>query len=165
MRLKNILIVAISLLFTSQICAKQKEKIPDFSGRWALTELLCERDLYMVTNYVFKQKGNKVWGAYDGGASAGKGLDEGRIKGIIKENRLFIQECSILDEDKNRLDKCSEYSGPHYYFVKDRNVLKRYSISYIKYENYDEQEKREKPDIFYRDIRNKTIPLKKIGNC
>ena len=87
MRLKNILIVAISLLFTSQICAKQKEKIPDFSGRWALTELLCERDLYMVTNYVFKQKGNKVWGADDGGASAGKGLDEGRIKGIIKENR------------------------------------------------------------------------------
>ena len=56
MKLKNILIVAISLLFTSQIYAKQKEKIPDFSGRWALTELLCERDLYMVTNYVFNKR-------------------------------------------------------------------------------------------------------------
>ena len=165
MRLKNILIVAMGLLFALQIHAKQKEKNPDFSGDWVITEFFCEYGWYASGNYIFKQRGNKVWGTYTGGASAGKGLDEGKVKGIVKGNRLFIQTCSMLDEDKKLLNKCSEYSGPYYYFTKENNILKQYSISYIKYKDYREQERREKPSIFYRYRKNKLTPIKKIGNC
>ena len=54
MRLKNILIIAIGLLFTSPIYAKQKEKIPDFSGKWESTADFCSFRAYH--SYKLKQK-------------------------------------------------------------------------------------------------------------
>ena len=54
MRLKNILIIAIGLLFTSPIYAKQKEKIPDFSGEWESIADFCSFRAYH--SYKLKQK-------------------------------------------------------------------------------------------------------------
>ncbi len=169
MNVKKIAFITTSLLgllFTSQIFAKQKEKIPDFSGHWGFVELLCERDLYMAENYVFKQKGHKVWGTYNGGASAGKGYDEGKVRGVIKGNRLFIQECSTPDEYRTLIDVCPKYSHIYYFFVKkNNNTLKRYFI-YKKYNNdYSQLERKGKPDMFYRDRKNKPASVKKIGGC
>ena len=92
MRLKNILIIAIGLLFTSPMYAKQKEKIPDFSGEWESASDFCWFEFYQV--YKLKQKNDTVSGYFNVGATVGKGGDWGRVKGKIRHGKLFIRECS-----------------------------------------------------------------------
>ena len=51
---KKIVFITISLLFALQVCAKQKEKIPDFSGEWESIADFCSFRAYH--SYKLKQK-------------------------------------------------------------------------------------------------------------
>lgn len=160
MRLKNILIIAIGLLFTSPMYAKQKEKIPDFSGEWESASDFCWFEFYQV--YKLKQKNDTVSGYFNAGATVGKGGDWGRVKGKIRHGKLFIRECST--SGTNTPFVCPKYSPELEFLVKKGTILlKRNNEKYSpKIEEHEE-----KPYIFYKNYNNEKdfMPLIQKKHC
>ena len=160
MRLKNILIIAIGLLFTSPMHAKQKEKIPDFSGEWESASDFCWFEFYQV--YKLKQKNDTVSGYFNAGATVGKGGDRGRVKGKIRHGKLFIRECST--SGTNTPFVCPKFSPELEFLVKKGTILLKYNNEKYspKIEGYEE-----KSYIFYKNYNNKKdfMPLIQKRHC
>lgn len=105
-------------------------KIPDFSGSWSYYEDRCSYEF--SENFNFVQRGNKVTGIYATGTNNSSGGMMGKLRGIVKGNKLFIRICSDKSiEPSNNSPTCPKY-GERYdsYFVqKGKNTL-------IKYESF-----------------------------
>ena len=160
MRLKNILIIAIDLLFASPIYAKQKEKIPDFSGHWESAADFCSFQSYH--SYKLKQKKDTVTGYFESSESLGQGADWGRVKGKIRHGKLFIQICSMRGADD--IFSCSKYSPTFNFLVKKGTILLKYdNKKYLsKVEGYEEE-----PYMLYKNFKNekKFIPPVQKMRC
>lgn len=148
MKLRNIWLVAMSLLLISQVHAKQKEKIPDFSGNWESIADFCSFRVYH--SYKLKQKKYTVAGYFSAGASKGQGGEWGRVKGEIRHGKLFIRECSM--SGTNTPFACPKYSPAFYFLIKHRIFLLKYDnekdLSKVK--SYEAE-----PYILYKNKKNK----------
>ena len=162
MRLKNILIIAIGLLFTSPIYAKQKEKIPDFSGEWESIADFCSFRAYH--SYKLKQKKDTVTGYFNAGASKGQGGDWGRVKGKIRHGKLFIRECNT--SGTNDIYACPKYSPAFNFLVKKGTILLRYDNEKYSVLTKEEEEKfKDVPYILYKKYKKNYMPPVQKMNC
>ena len=158
MKLRNIWLVAMSLLLISQVHAKQKEKIPDFSGSWGSTADFCSFQSYH--SYKLKQKKDTVTGFFESSESLGQGADWGRVKGKVRDGKLFIKICSTRSMDD--IFACPKYSPYFNFLVKNGAVLLRYdNEKYLSKVNGYEEE----PYVLYKNFKNEkkfTSPIQRM---
>ena len=162
MKLKNILIFAMGLLLISQVYAKQKEKIPDFSGSWESIADFCSFRAYH--SYKLRQKKDTVTGYFEGGASKGQGADWGRVKGKIRHGKLFIKECST--SGTNDIFACPKYSPAFNFLIRKGMVLLRYDDEKYSVLTKEERKKfKDEPFIFYKKSKKNYMPPVQKMNC
>lgn len=159
---KKIVFVTISLLFALQVCAKQKEKIPDFSGEWESIADFCSFRAYH--SYKLKQKKDTVTGYFNAGASKGQGGDWGRVKGKIRHGKLFIRECST--SETNDIYACPKYSPEFKFLVKKRKVILRYhNPKYSVLTKEQRKETKDNPFVLYKIYKKNYIPPVQKMHC
>ena len=103
-------------------------KIPDFSGSWSYYEDRCSYEF--SANFDFVQRGNRVTGVYSVGTTMAGGGVMGKLRGVVKGNKLFIRICSnkYIEPSLNS-PTCPKY-GKRYdaYFVrKGKDILIKYN--------------------------------------
>ncbi len=103
-------------------------KVPDFSGSWSYYEDRCSYEF--SANFDFVQRGNRVTGIYSVGTTMAGGGVMGKLRGVIKGNKLFIRICSnkYIEPSLNS-PTCPKY-GKRYdaYFVrKGKDILIKYN--------------------------------------
>lgn len=120
---KKLLLITLLSVFSLPTLGKK----PDFSGEWYYHTTNDSRE-YMG-NFIFKQRGNMIVGEWAEGSPQGMG-DTGKLKGIIKGNKLYVRYCNTNSDWRSI---CPNYDKEEEYFIFKDKKLVRYKLVGEKY--------------------------------